>query len=416
LDTAGPVKKLLPWSIQARERIKTIMEAPDTTACYCTNVGIIPCTCQGNCTSGTGGTLNKSCTDDTKCVANAGGAIRHDQIVGCTGTLKSPIASSIFSINTGVITPCYEDSGGLLADLFTGRQAFRLSQWRGHLPPLEDQYSSFTDYWKAYEEWRGNMCTPTISIGGKDFYVCGDVDPTGGVLSPKYWGTLFQYIPFTSTEDRQGRVYTKAGAVTPPEGYTDQEPGSNVVEVSFKPINQTDLLFFPHTEESLKLGQMLQTTYVPYEWYHSAPPEVTEPQQAPVDSPSSLEYYNTDRCELRDVRTNPGDPLFARQSNTGGLTNVTGDLRFQVRFSCHLRNHYIPSSCYDPCYAQCEQNCIDNHCYNGGVCSSQSDSPACLNCTDVYCPNHCTAPASVNSPIPATSTITSQPPPGPKCL
>lgn len=225
---------------------------------------------------------------------------RHDQVVGCTYLF-------------GVPGPCYE--GGLLS--FT-RNKHYASEWQGHLPPSESDYEDFQDYWRDYQEWRGKRCfQPEIPssvpvIGGKSFLLCGE-DPT----RPNYYANLFPNIPYSSTEDRIGQVSIEPG------GLGLQAVDSDVEISNVTLTGQTSAeLYFAHTEESAELAEILQKTYLP---------------QGESGTGSTTGVSPQGRCDLANIRTNPGDNLFPGE--------IGATLQYTASFQCEADS----GTCYQEC-------------------------------------------------------------------
>lgn len=381
IDYSGPLRKLLPWTVQAIQRIDTIDQAVQSND------------------------------------------IRHDQIVACTAGAEVPVIG--IGVDLGIPAPCYNKQG-ILDTIFGSRVDKRLSKWRNALtdwvpplnliglhwvhaiPPLEHDFNSFTDYWLAYREWRGEVCSANTPIGstGLSIYLCGRIPVIGGDIKPQFWSAFFSYIPFTSTEDRVGKVYVRPGLQAPPAGYTIQDPGWNVVPetITFLPTQEgayrnrySDDLFFPHTLESLKLGKLLQTTFVPKYANSNSGVDTSVPNGSDSDSGSASNvFWNTYRCDQKNVRWNPGDQLFAHSSADAPFSEwaeynpifqsgrnlsrneVSGDLHFNVVFSCELRNEFIDTNCEDNCnnscttppapYTDCGDYCQD-HCLRQDHCT-----------------------------------------------
>lgn len=236
-------------------------------------------------------------TIENALASQEGEDIRHDQIVACVTRVG------------GIPVPC-EDN--LFSKIAT--KGLRLSDWKNKKPPLasDDKYRGldFTVYWKDYLRWRGRRCTPdfTIPVINKKVYLCYD-DPT----VPNYWSSLFSYIPLSSlnkgvdssTEDRVGLVSVDSQSVT---------AASPDLEISNVSLQTTPAeLYFSHTEEVAGLSDLLQMTFV----------AEGQPTSAGVSGVSPAEA-----CDLKNIRTNKGDDLFAE--------NITGSLTYDAEFSCDL--------------------------------------------------------------------------------
>jgi len=304
VDYSGPLNKLLPQEVQQQARANTVNNASVT---------------------------------------------RHDQIVGCTYSLKSNFFG--FGVDIGKFpAPCYI-FGNLLSgfinkiiDSATGkeidREEWRLSDWQSHIPPVRSNFDNYTDYYKEYRKWRGDRCfslkVPAIIpiLGGKTVILCGD-DPT----RPNFWSNLYQYIPLSSTEDLEGNIKVDSVSVG----------GEGVSNVSFS--NQTPAtLFFPHIQESDELGSILQDTYL-------AKDEAKTGQNVAVEPPSS--------CTTVDVRSNKGDNLFAK--------SISGNLSYTANFTCTFDAIPNPATCAttgNPCDG-------GKLCCTGSFCNNEGQHSYC---------------------------------------
>lgn len=281
INFSGPLKKLLPEKIQREARVDTIKSAKET---------------------------------------------RHDQIVGCVYNLRG-----LFKV--GQIVECYPKT--------PEKSYVRLSDWQknNHMPPNEEDYKKFSDYWTDYKRWRGKSC---ITILG--FNLCID-----NPLKPNYWGNLFQNIPFSSTEDRKGRVM-----IDNISSATQDSSKIKVTKVNFS--NQTPAeLFFSHMQETDELGEILQGTYA----------------QKGADLTGAPTGIDPAKCDVVDVRSNSGDDLFAGQ--------ISGKLSYDASFTCEFN----PQPCK--------------------ICSSSLCIPTNIpNCSPSQ--NECESNANCRAPIPNLAT------------
>lgn len=305
VDFSGPLNKLLPQEIQWISRSETVRKA---------------------------------------------GEERHGQIVGCTYGLNLVITQLI-----GVPAPCYE--AGLITGLIEDRHY--LSEWENHLPPLREGFQTFEQYWREVQHWRGKFCPlikvpesifgiPIPFIGGQEILLlCGLENP----LSPNYYANLFPYIPYSSTEDREGSV--EANAVSP-----QKTNGVNVYNVAF--TNQDPAkLFFAHMEELNGLADLLQSTFVP-----KGEDKVGE---AGVSGPAAR-----NSCDITQIRTNAGDNLFAGE--------IQGDLSYTAEFSCDFDIPELGSRCTPEfgCGDDVNFDCVNGRCVEHGA----NTNPSCLK--DIY--------------------------------
>jgi len=163
-------------------------------------------------------------------------------------------------------------------------------------PPIEDTtYYLGENYWTwgtDYEEWRGNVCVsmPLLIplIGFHTFHLCFD-----NPLSPDIFGNIFAYVPLSSTEDRLGDVKIKAANI----GTQSYSSTFRIISSQISDIRNADL-YVPHMEEGTQLADLLQNTYA----YYGADTDSMQNSGFIPDSPY---------CEYRQVRSNPGDELFA---------------------------------------------------------------------------------------------------------
>jgi hypothetical protein len=248
VNFSGPIKKLLPQSIQHKHQIETIEKA-----------------------------LAKDVNRDGESQSRN----RHNQVVVCTNLLGKP-------------TACY---GSLLREL--ANKDYRLSDWDGTLisakirtnlvnfwtlflpgysqkiirdslgdvweyktPPLPWQ-NRFEDnpkkYLKAYKEWRGKTC---VLIPHINLLICHD-------------------FPILSPSNKFGVQPVSEGVI--------------ITNVSIKDWSPAEL-YFAHMQEVNELAEILQQIFVPKDGDMTG--EVTGVSLG-------------GNCDLVNVRTNEGDDLFA---------------------------------------------------------------------------------------------------------
>lgn len=282
IDFSGPIKKLLPKRVQNDKREEQI---------------------------------NKESRE------------RHNQIAGCT--------------LLGIPVPCYDIS--IIEKVLLGpigsrllRDEHRLSDWIGQLPPKEENYKSFKDYWKDYERWRGKSCTPDFKIPviNKEIYLCFN-NPT----KPDFWANMFNYIPLSSTEDRKGKVLIDPNFTTTVQPSNE---GVAVSEVSFDPSNTENIVYFPHTEEVKELASILQKTYT----------TKGSPGFSGAATRDEL-FSTTTHCDLTNVRWNPGDDIFGEYGNKP----IAGKLSYKANFSCTFGSEGLDQDCYNSCTREEGSNC-----------------------------------------------------------
>lgn len=316
IDFSGPIKKLMPGVILDAQRIQTIK--------YLTTSQTSTDEVSGNSASTPAPTVDE--------------AIIHNQIVVCTRKglpllplwLTNFLGAGSVGILNDVPIECYPTPGGKASGTVR-----RLNQWQGesvlvdivnaagpilaqfipnqiisqavadaanhwpkNYPPLpwEDEngvpFETHKDYQKAYNEWRGNLCTYFPNpIAGGEILVCAGLWP---ILSNPY-ADLYKYVPLSNTVDKKAKnIITGVGING--SGETEVELPPVAYEVVYEPI-----LYFAHTAENSELSDFLNQTYIPKEGTNSIPPALTtEPVNDPV----------TGICRIVDLRTNDGDYLF----------------------------------------------------------------------------------------------------------
>jgi hypothetical protein len=191
---------------------------------------------------------------------------------------------------------------------------------------------------------RHNQQTVCI-IAGLPF-ACPRILPPGGFAQriTSTSGTHREYIPYTSTEDRLGDSQIATYFIQP-------ALASNFRILSSAILNQTPaVLYFAHMQEGAELADILQRIFA----YEEA--DLTaEPEDAVV---STSEF-----CDLRGIRSNPGDNLFA------GEISATVEYEAQVTCEFAIRDEEIPGNL---CRRLNEEEGILADCVNplgGLICS-----------------------------------------------
>ncbi len=375
VDLSGPLNKLLPRRIQEGARIKQAEDAAKSDA--------------------PGATAN----------------IRHNQIVGCTKTFGIPIP--ILGISYELPVPC--DIGGADAKRLAG--GIGVSGWSlpQNQPPKEEDYNNFSDYYKAYKEWRGNICIrpkdiPVLKNAVPDFLqealFCAN-DPTDFFGIDDYISELFPYLPYSSTEDRVGDFRVEQNPPVQPQG-SDPHGGEIAITNEQMTGKTYQNLYFPHMQENDELSDLLQTTYVP--------------QGIQKNGVANLSLFTAGKyCEVRQTRSNPGDYLFGQE--------LTTTLSYNARFQCEFALPPNPptSSCTNAsqsCHAvECSPfdpgcTCLDPNTpatCTKEVCSSNAKCyPNGYSCSDTWsgdcgagykCADNCTEPKISSCTITTTHAI-----------
>lgn len=301
VDFSGPIKKLLPSPILDAQRIG-IIRTIDSTSNF----------------------VDESTNKTTS------GKDNHNQIVVC-GESSIPLIGNYFNIGTLTPIDCYAGNG-------TGAKGYlRLSDWSGDLswwndvanttvstvtsivskiipaiptsainesignhwnkktPPLPWDNDPFTgkpitktEYSKYYNEWKGKTC---VIVPGVNLVVCLD-----NIFVPNKYSDFFPYIPLANTSDKSAQMPVNGGsAEIKPSGGTKIGPDKD------SQVLQSVNLYFPHTQESADLTQLLNKTYVPIKGTNNKVATATTEDNTSTD--------NT-QCRAVDVRSNDGDNLF----------------------------------------------------------------------------------------------------------
>ena len=261
IDFSGPIRKLLPQRIQDDSRESQVTQSRDT---------------------------------------------RHNQIAACTFGYN--ILIPFFNIQIGRIpVPCLDF--GWIANIFNIKNV-RLDEWKNHLPPKREDSPRFIDYYKKYRAWRGDTCfsVPFPFVPDVEIMLCFD-----NPLNPNFYGDLFPYIPYTSTEDRVG------------EGTADvpSEIGSDNLKLFNILYDANDLkLYYAHMQETVELSDLLKKSFVPKEGSGDAAPTV------PVEV--------MEGCKILDIRTNQGDHLVDPNWKWLPDKAITGTLSYDYEFKCEF--------------------------------------------------------------------------------
>ncbi len=238
--------------------------------------------------------------------------------------------------------------------------------WSHKYPPLpwsaeilEDQSGINKDllYKKAYSEWQGDFCL-ILPVVNK--LLCVDHP----LVSDKY-AEYFSYIPLTSTEDVEGEIMIQNVSQT-------SGPSSNgtvVTDVTFD-SQETSTIYLSHMEEVDQLGDLLQSTFVP-----AGQNKIGDPTQIAQGS----------ACFSTEVRSNPGDDLFASQ--------IKGNLGYTAKFTCEFDTSPATTTT-NTCYALggrcaptdwiCTNTFGQQDCPTGTICGNNCVSQIQTCTKDVY--------------------------------
>jgi len=228
---------------------------------------------------------------------------RHNQIVACTYGLNIPLTDLQIIAIPG---PCKDL--GIVGWVFQKKR--RILEWEGHLPPKREEFDEFKKYYKEYRRWRGDICLSfeIPFLGGIELMLCFD-----NPANPNFYGDLYPYIPFTSTEGRVG----EAKKEVPTE---INMGGANNLILSNIVYDAEDLkLYYAHMQETFELSELLKKTFVPQEGTGG------EGETTPVGIGAG--------CQILDIRTNAGDHLIDPGWSLDKKA-ITGDLSYTANFSC----------------------------------------------------------------------------------
>jgi len=277
VNYSGPIKKLLPFTIQNIERINQI--------------------------------------NDASASVNSDAKIRHDQVIACHSNILATILGLGDIPNWLTPLKCYGDKLWGIPINWT-KTKLMLTGYVGKTPPIEEDPNYLgEDYnkWVAdYKSWRGYTCltlpiyVPIINEG-ISVNLCFD-----NPLKPNILGNLFSYVPFSSTEDRVGDINIKKTGYS----YVQYSPFVRILYSRIYNIKNSDM-FVPHMLEDTQLAQILQNTYT----YKDADQTTMENSSFIPSSPY---------CAYREYRANPGDDLFS--------TELGASIDYAAQMTCTFWN------------------------------------------------------------------------------
>lgn len=233
-----------------------------------------------------------------------------------------------------IIVGYLEDAGVIPFD--PDVEVHRVSEWTSHIPPIYEG-GNFNEYWRNYLNWRGEFCSPVL-IG---FYLC--FDERGILGQNNFWADIFPNMPLTgpanpdesvvTTEDRIGLARGEIAFTQPPSDVTIQPQ-----DIEFIPNQGLDgafsNLYFANMQAIDQLGELLQTTFTP-----SGADRLGEVRPQGI--------YDTNRCEVLESHTNPGDTVYGNTPAAGDEIGIEGTIQYQGTFSCTFRNDAVDTICYD---------------------------------------------------------------------
>src|SRR3990167_3180418 len=207
----------------------------------------------------------------------------------------------------------------------------------------------------------------------------------------------FPLVPLSSTEDRTSSVETYRGIdlqnaatgpipVQPPQPPSDADniqiygPTMEFVDNTFTD-RDIDWLYLSHLEESRDLLDILSQTYLPLQLsvnYTEVRDEL---------------YYNTNRCDLTNVRWNTGDDVFGEISPQ---PDISGDFSYTSTFECTFEKPCFALGgtqyCGEAeCFSACDSTCITQRTNCENTCGG--DVTCIAGCATEYtdCRNECSA-------------------------
>jgi len=280
VNFSGPIRKLLPWDLQIYPKLE-IIDRVDKKELY-------------------------------------------NQIVGCVDILKRPVPCNQASSNKRVkdwkesalenlISSPLDLIKKLLGKLFDNPAGWLTSlvyTWTKAIPPLREDYDKYKDYYVDYKEWRGRFCAK----GPFNLVFC-----YGDIFKADYWADLFPYIPFTSTEDKEGSIE-----------YTFTQTTSGDTEIIDPELNSGSavFLYFAHMQETSEAAELLQTTFSPKDI--TVVPIMSDIQK--VDIPTD--------CRVIKSTTSPGGDSLYPSSNTMEVF-----LTYKAGFECQFNINQSDKTC-----------------------------------------------------------------------
>ena len=336
VNLSGPLNKLLPSAIQDAQRIQSI----DNVAAGQNHDQIVACADPNNTglfaglfdLLGLGKYAAKPCYagNNTKATGNK------------VLTLSSWSDSFGFNIVANTFVKAWLTGLKLIyPSLADAIEASVGNHWTHAKPPLPwddgtgNVFKTESEYEKAYQEWRGNVCA-IIPVFNK--VVC-----LNNIFVPSYYADLYPFIPLSSTEDVRGSVQVDSVSVG----------GAGITNVTFS--NQTpSTLFFPHLVESDQLSSLLQDTYVASGEAQTGPDTAVAP---------------TSSCTNIDVRSGTGDNLFA--------TPLTGNLAYTASFTCDFTPSTCSGSALPPANRFCETEYSSSCVPSSWTCAGTAPNSGC---------------------------------------
>jgi hypothetical protein len=223
--------------------------------------------------------------------------IRHNQLIGCVRN----IAGNLFSPqNWGKIIACYHSAGG--------KRGVRLATFmdpsdpdNDYLPPKEENFDSAVDWVFEFRVWRGQICFLFNIPGGTDVRVGFCFNNPFAIDA---YSELFFHSLLSSTEDRIGLVDVVGAGFRPMPISNNPNEGHRIIDSNVRGLDKPwgdptkppfSKLYFAHMQEASELADSLQKTY-------SAKDEPLVTAVTNVEPPLW--------CDVREVRSNPGDALF----------------------------------------------------------------------------------------------------------
>jgi len=213
---------------------------------------------------------------------------RHNQIIGCLAKV-SVFGKTLSSYPAS----CYYGSHFTIG----GMTWKRIEEWNEKTPPLRRYFGNIFDYWQKLEEWREHASY------GIFHEILNDLNQSF---------RNFDFIPFSSTEDRKGKAEISTYSVPPPT-----TGNARIIFNELKNQKPADL-FFAHMQETKELSKLFQKIYTPYDLAKTG---------AAIDKPADPQIVPYQPfCDIYEIRSNPGDNLYPGE--------ISAELNYLPQVSC----------------------------------------------------------------------------------
>ncbi len=364
VNLSGPLQKLLPDAILNAQRIKTIENARETN-----HNQIVACATRGGPIRNL---LNVGYVKPIECYKGGGAetqgeifrlkaesidrnAYGWDDKISWARSIANAFPDGIKFVLESLLKLFPES---MVTEMIQGNIDTSLSSaWNKATPPLPwddgtadpgepaKPFASELLYRKAYYEWHGKTC---VIVPLVKHLVCVE-----NLIIPNMYSDLFPYVPLSTTEDVEGEIKMDNQSLT----LIPSSNGTVVKDITFE-SSSTSKIYLSHMGEVDQLGGLLQSTFVA-----TSEGKLGDPTQVAKSS----------ACSSVEVRSNPGDDLFASQ--------IRGNLGYTAQFTCEYEASPATSTS-NACYA------VGGRCApTGWICANtfgQQDCP-----TGTTCGNNC---------------------------